>query len=108
LGLAVLDGSLDAAGLGVALAARTVGFLAAVPTAGVLADRYPRRTVVAWSGAAAAVASPIVAAGLGTSTLALAAAATVVGAGRAPAARPSRHSPPRSSIPTGASRPTRP
>ena len=82
LGLAVLDGSLDAAGLGLALAARTVGFLAAVPAAGVLADRYPRRTVVAWSGAAAAVASPIAAAGLGTSTLVLAAAAAVVGAGQ--------------------------
>jgi MFS family permease len=82
LGLAVLDGTLDAAGLGLALAARTVGFLAAVPAAGVLADRYPRRTVVAWSGAAAAVASPVAAAGLGTSTLVLAAAAAVVGAGQ--------------------------
>jgi MFS family permease len=48
----------------------------------VLADRYPRRTVVAWSGAAAAVASPIAAAGLGTSTLVLAVAAAVVGAGQ--------------------------
>jgi MFS family permease len=82
LGLAVLGGSLDAAGLGIALAARTVGFLAAVPAAGVLADRYPRRTVVAWSGAAAAVASPVAAAGLGTSTLVLALAAAVVGAGQ--------------------------
>jgi MFS family permease len=82
LGLALLDGSLDATGLGVSLAARTAGFLAAVPAAGVLADRYPRRTVVAWSGAAAAVASPIAAAGLGTSTLVLAGAATVVGAGQ--------------------------
>jgi MFS family permease len=82
LGLAVLDRSLDPTGLGLALAARTVGFLAAVPAAGVLADRYPRRTVVAWSGAAAAVASPIAAAGLGTSTLQLAIAAAVVGAGQ--------------------------
>jgi MFS family permease len=82
LGLAVLDGSLDATGLGMALAARTAGFLAAVPAAGVLADRYPRRTVVAWSGAAAAVASPVGAAGLGTSTLLLAAAAAVLGAGQ--------------------------
>jgi MFS family permease len=82
LALAVLDGSLDATGLGLALAARTVGFLAAVPAAGVLADRYPRRTVVAWSAAAAAVASPVAAAGLGTSTLVLAVAAAVVGAGQ--------------------------
>lgn len=82
LGLAVLDRSLTATDLGLALAARTVGFLAAVPAAGVLADRYPRRAVVAWSGAAAAVASPVAAAGLGTSTLVLAAAAAVVGAGQ--------------------------
>ncbi|TQM36231.1 MFS transporter [Pseudonocardia cypriaca] len=82
LALAVLDGSLDATGLGLALAARTAGFLAAVPAAGVLADRYPRRTVVAWSAAAAAVASPVAAAGLGTSTLVLAVAAAVVGAGQ--------------------------
>ncbi|WP_246170397.1 MFS transporter [Pseudonocardia hierapolitana] len=81
-GLAVLDGELGATGLGLALAARTVGFLTAVPAAGVLADRYPRRAVVAWSGSAAAVASPIAAAGLGTSTLVLAAAAAVVGAGQ--------------------------
>jgi MFS family permease len=82
LGLAVLDRTLSPAGLGLALAARTVGFLAAVPAAGVLADRYPRRTVVAWSGTAAAVASPIAAAGLGTSTLVLAVAAAIVGAGQ--------------------------
>ncbi len=82
LGLAVLDRSLDPAGLGLALAARTAGFLAAVPAAGVLADRYPRRTVVAWSAAAAAVASPVAAIGLGTSTLLLAVAAAVVGAGQ--------------------------
>jgi MFS family permease len=87
LGLAVLDHSLSPAGLGLSLAARTVGFLAAVPAAGVLADRYPRRTVVVWSGAAAAVASPIAAAGLGTSTLVLTAAAAVVGAGQG-ASRP--------------------
>ena len=37
LGLAVLDGSLSAVGLGVVLATRTVGFLAAVPLGGVLA-----------------------------------------------------------------------
>ncbi len=82
LGLAVLDRSLSAGDLGLALAARTVGFLAAVPTAGVLADRYPRRAVVGWSGAAAAIASPLIAAGLGSSTLLLAAAAAVVGAGQ--------------------------
>ena len=82
LGLAVLDRSLSASDLGLALAARTVGFLAAVAAAGVLADRYSRRAVVGWSGLAAAVAGPVVAAGLGTSTVVVAAAAAVAGAGQ--------------------------
>ncbi|MGW1933320.1 hypothetical protein ACWCPG_29060, partial [Streptomyces sp. NPDC001919] len=41
LGLAVLHRDLGAAGLGLVLAARTVGFLAAVAVGGVLADRRP-------------------------------------------------------------------
>ncbi|MFR9806535.1 MFS transporter [Pseudonocardia sp. RS010] len=82
LGLAVLDRTLDGAGLGLALAARTVGFLAAVPVAGVLADRYSRRDVVGASSAAAAVASPLVAWGMGTSTALVVLAAAVVGAGQ--------------------------
>ena len=82
LGLAVADGMLSPPGLGLALAARTVGFLAAMPAAGVLADRWSRRAVVGWSGAAAAAASPLAALGIGTSTLLLAAAAAVVGAGQ--------------------------
>src|SRR5688500_16986621 len=82
LGLALLDTTLSATELGIALAARTVGFLVAVPLGGVLADRWSRRAVVGWSGAAAAVASPLAAAGIGTSTVLLAAAAAVVGAGQ--------------------------
>ncbi|MFC5995821.1 MFS transporter [Pseudonocardia hispaniensis] len=82
LGLAVLERSLSPIDLGVVLAARTVGFLAAVPLAGVLADRYSRRAVVGWSGAAAAAASPFVALGLGRSALLMAVAAAVVGAGQ--------------------------
>jgi MFS family permease len=82
LGLAVAERSLSAPDLGLALAARTVGFLAAVPAGGVLADRWSRRAVVGWSAAAAAVASPLAALGLGTSTLLLAGAAAVVGAGQ--------------------------
>ena len=82
LGFAVLERSLTAGGLGVVLAARTVGFLVAVPVAGVLADRHPRRRVVAWSGAVAGLATPLLAVGLGRSVVLVAAAAAVVGAGQ--------------------------
>lgn len=82
LGLAVLEGSLTTAGLGLVLAVRTAGFLAAVPVAGVLADRYSRRAVVAWAGGAAALASPVLALGLGGSAAVTAAAAAVVGMGQ--------------------------
>lgn len=58
LGLAVLHRDLSAAGLGLVLAARTAGFLAAVTVGGVLADRHSRRAVVLWSALAAAVAAP--------------------------------------------------
>ncbi|ONI75087.1 MFS transporter [Actinosynnema sp. ALI-1.44] len=79
LGLAVLDKSLSPAALGVVLATRTIGFLAAVPVGGVLADRYSRRAVVLWSGLIAAVASPVIAMG---SVPLMAVAATVVGVGQ--------------------------
>lgn len=82
LGLAVLDRSLTPAGLGLVLATRTAGFLVAVPIGGVLADRYSRRKVVLWAGLAAAGAAPLIAVGLGRSTLLMAAAAAVTGAGQ--------------------------
>ncbi|WP_043622536.1 MFS transporter [Nonomuraea candida] len=82
LGLAVLDRGLTATGLGVVLAARTAGFLLAMPVGGVLADRYPRRAVVFWSGAAAALATPFIALGLGRSILLMSVAAAIVGAGQ--------------------------
>jgi len=43
LGLAVLEGALTAIQLGLVLAARTTGFLAAMPVSGVLAGRFARR-----------------------------------------------------------------
>ncbi|TMR40549.1 MFS transporter [Actinomadura geliboluensis] len=82
LGLAVLERTLSAAELGIVLAARTVGFLAAVPVSGVLADRYSRRSVVLWAGLAAAVASPLIAVGLGRSVALMAAAGALAGAGQ--------------------------
>ncbi|GAA2265340.1 MFS transporter [Streptomyces ruber] len=82
LGLAVLDRTLTAVDLGLLLAARTVGFLAAVPVAGVLADRHSRRGVVLWAGLSAGAAAPLLAAGLGRSVWLTAAAAAVAGAGQ--------------------------
>ncbi|WP_018785660.1 MFS transporter [Micromonospora sp. CNB394] len=82
LGLAVLDRSLTGVGLGVLLATRTAGFLAAMPVAGVLADRYSRRKTVLWSGLMAALATPVMAVSLDRSLLVAAAAAFVVGAGQ--------------------------
>ncbi|WP_024874009.1 MFS transporter [Saccharomonospora piscinae] len=82
LGLAVLDRSLTAAGLGIVLAARTAGFVGAVPLGGVLADRYSRRAVVLWAGLSAAVATPLIAVGLGGSMPLMALASAVVGAGQ--------------------------
>ncbi|QUX31380.1 MFS transporter [Nocardiopsis akebiae] len=83
LGLAVLDGTLTAMGLGLLLATRTGGFLLALPLGGLLADRLSRRAVVLWAGALAAAATPLVAAGAATGALALAAvAAAAVGAGQ--------------------------
>ncbi len=82
LGLAVLHRDLGAAGLGLVLAARTAGFLVAVAVGGVLADRHSRRAVVLWSALAAAVAAPLLAAGLGRSLVLMAAAAALAGAGQ--------------------------
>ncbi|MET9674585.1 MFS transporter [Streptomyces sp. NPDC006482] len=82
LGLAVLHRDLDAAGLGLVLAARTVGFLVAVAVGGVLADRHSRRAVVLWSGLAAAVAAPLLAFGLGHSLVLMTVAAALAGAGQ--------------------------
>ncbi|MFJ7166676.1 MFS transporter [Streptomyces globosus] len=82
LGLAVLHRDLSAAGLGIVLAARTVGFLLAVAVGGVLADRHSRRAVVLWSGLAAAAAAPLLAAGLGRSLALMTAAAALAGAGQ--------------------------
>ncbi|MFI9240354.1 MFS transporter [Streptomyces sp. NPDC053079] len=82
LGLAVLHRDLGAAGLGLLLAARTAGFLIAVAVGGVLADRHSRRAVVLWSALAAAVAAPLLAAGLGRSLVLMTAAAALAGAGQ--------------------------
>ncbi|WP_394621965.1 MFS transporter [Lentzea sp. JNUCC 0626] len=82
LGLAVLSRSITAVELGVLLAARTAGFLAAVPVSGVLADRYARRQVVLISGLTSALAAPVLAAFVGNSLIVAAVAAAAMGAGQ--------------------------
>lgn len=82
LGLAVLHRELSPVGLGLVLAARTAGFLAAVAVGGVLADRHSRRAVVLWSALAAAAAAPLLAVGLGRSVLLMTCAAALAGAGQ--------------------------
>jgi MFS family permease len=82
LGLGVLEREVSAVALGVVLAARTAGFLAAVPISGVLADRHSRRGVVLWSGFAAAAGAPVIAVGLGWSVPVMMVAAAVMGAGQ--------------------------
>ncbi|GAA4921518.1 putative MFS family arabinose efflux permease [Stackebrandtia albiflava] len=82
LGLGLLTGDLTAGFLGVVLAARTVGFLIAVPVAGILADRYSRRGVVAVAGLTAAVAAPVMTIGLAVHPSLVLAAAAVTGIGQ--------------------------
>ncbi|GII95345.1 MFS transporter [Sinosporangium siamense] len=82
LGLAVLERALSPVELGVVLAARTAGFLLAVPVGGVLADRHSRTSVARCAGLLAAVATPVIAVGLGRSAVLMAVAAIAVGAGQ--------------------------
>jgi MFS family permease len=82
LGLAVLGREMSATALGLVLAARSVGFLVAVPLGGVLADRHSRRCVVLWAGLAATLATPALAAGMGRSIPLMVVAALVIGAGQ--------------------------
>lgn len=82
LGLGLVDGALGVGTLGVVLAARTVGFLVAVPVSGVIADRWSRRAVIWTSGLLAAVASGGIALGLGWSAALMTVAAAVSGAGQ--------------------------
>lgn len=82
LGLAVLHRDLGGAALGLVLAARTAGFLLAVAVGGVQADRHSPRSVVLCSALAAAVAAPLLAAGLGRSLVLMTAAAALAGAGQ--------------------------
>lgn len=82
LGLAVTNGTLLVRELGVLLAARTLGFLVAVPLGGLLADRVARHRVIVISGSAAAVASLALSASLGAASGVAIAAAAVIGAGQ--------------------------
>jgi MFS family permease len=87
LGLALLDRTLTGTQLGVLLAIRTVGYLAAVPVGGVLADRHPTRRVIRAAGLAAAAGVPLIAIGLGRSGPLAVVGAALAGAGHG-ASRP--------------------
>ncbi len=82
LGLAIISGDLTAVDLGIALAARTIGFLVVLPVAGVLADRHSPIVVVRVSGLLAAAGTAPLAWSLGQSTAVLVASALTVGAGQ--------------------------
>jgi len=86
LGLAVLGGSLSAVDLGLVLAARTAGFLVAIPISGVLADRSGRRRVVLAASLVAAAGVPVIMVGMavgGASGLAMViAGAAIAGVGQ--------------------------
>lgn len=77
----MVEGLLSGGQLGLVLAARTTGFLAALPVAGVLADRRSPRTVVAAASGLAALATlPL--AGSGSSTWVLLVSAFALGLGQ--------------------------
>lgn len=59
LGFAVVEGRLSSIDLGIALAVRTIGFLFAVPIAGVVSDRRGPRQVILASGLAGAISLPV-------------------------------------------------
>lgn len=64
LGFAVVEGRLNSTDLGIALAVRTIGFLLAVPIAGVVSDRRGPRQVILASGLAGAISLPVMMIGL--------------------------------------------
>lgn len=64
LGLVAVKGTITAAELGIALAARTVGFLMAVPVGGILSDRMGPRRVILVSSLAGTASVPLMIAGL--------------------------------------------
>lgn len=82
LGLAVLDGTITPVTLGIVLAARSVGFLIAMPVGGVLADRAARRRVVRDASLIAAAGIPLIVAGLAQGVALMVAGAAIAGIGQ--------------------------
>lgn len=93
LGLAIVDGTLDATSAGLALAARTLGFLLAMPVSGVLSDRGGPRPMILQASLLAALGVPMVAWAMSGGALALLLiGAAIAGMGQGPLARPIRRS----------------
>ncbi len=82
LGLAVLDGTITPVALGIVLAARSVGFLIAMPVGGVLADRAARRRVVRDASLIAAAGIPLIVGGLAHGLALMVAGAAIAGIGQ--------------------------
>lgn len=86
LGLVAMEGTMSSTELGLSLAARTVGFLIAVPLAGIWSDRHGPRRIVLVSGLVGAVSIPIIVSGLSgfgpAASILLLVGAVVVGLGQ--------------------------
>jgi MFS family permease len=80
LGLAIVSGDISAVDIGLALAARTLGFVLAMPVSGVLTDRSgPRRMILVASLIAAFGILPIMAGLAGAGAPAIIAGSFVAG-----------------------------
>ena len=83
LGLAIVSGEISAVDTGLALAARTLGFVLAMPVSGVLADRSgPRRMILIACLIAALGILPIMGGLMGLGALAVIAGSLVAGLGQ--------------------------
>lgn len=83
LGLAIVSGDISAVDAGLALAARTLGFVLVMPVSGVLADRSgPRRIILVACLVAALGIVPIMAGLMGVGALAVIAGSLIAGLGQ--------------------------
>lgn len=82
LGLAIVHGEISASSVGLLLAGRTAGFIAAVPVGGLYADRFSTVHVVRVAALLAAAASPVLAFTAGGHNVVAVVASIVMGVGQ--------------------------